>query len=377
MAEAEIVIYGAKSIALGVGMAVRELYPECTLRCFLVSSLDRNSSVLMGLPVREIQEFAAHTEKNHLERFHVLIATPEDMHPDIVSTLRQHGFSNYTCMDSRKEAVLMERYFAKIGRFASVHSLQPADQGIRLQVFLAKSSKDRQLKNTYQKNTYQMPHWAQLIQVGAEKTSGYSREAAVYTDHLGTHISEKNGNYCELTALYWIWKNLLGRQHNELLDQSTSPAYFGLFHYRRILDLSDLDLKRMRAGNVDVVLQFPTLHEPDISEHHARYIKEGDWQAVQQALAQLQPDYAAAFSRIMSQPYFYNYNLIVAKRQVLADYCAWLFPILERTEQLSTPKGWERQDRYIGYLGENLMTLYFLYHRKDLRIYHTGRLMLT
>ena len=98
---------------------------------------------------------------------------------------------------------------------------------------------------------------------------------------------------------------------------------------------------------------------------------------MQQALAQLQPDYAAAFSRIMSQPYFYNYNLIVAKRQVLADYCAWLFPILEQTEQLSTPKGWERQDRYIGYLGENLMTLYFLYHRKDLRIYHTGRLMLT
>lgn len=33
-----------------------------------------------------------------------------------------------------------------------------------------------------------------------------------------------------------------------------------------------------------------------------------------------------------------------------------LFPILERTEQLSIPRGWERCDRYIGYLGENLMT---------------------
>ena len=80
---------------------------------------------------------------------------------------------------------------------------------------------------------------------------------------------------------------------------------------------------------------------------------------------------------IFAQDYLYNYNIILAKRQVLADYCAWLFPILERTEELSSPKGWERSDRYMGYLGENLLTLYFLFHRNDLNIYHSGRLMLT
>ena len=58
--------------------------------------------------------------------------------------------------------------------------------------------------------------------------------------------------------------------------------------------------------------------------------------------------------------------MLIAKKKVFQDYCNWLFPILARTEELSEPKGWERADRYIGYLGENLMTLYFMYYMEDL-----------
>ena len=47
------------------------------------------------------------------------------------------------------------------------------------------------------------------------------KESIGYTgDDTGDHISDKNPNFCELTGLYWAWKNL---------DAET----IGLAHYRR------------------------------------------------------------------------------------------------------------------------------------------------
>ncbi|MBQ7200887.1 MAG: DUF4422 domain-containing protein, partial [Eubacterium sp.] len=91
---------------------------------------------------------------------------------------------------------------------------------------------------------------------------------------------------------------------------------------------------------------------------------------------ELQPEYADAFTAVLSQQYFYNYNVIIAKRDVLRDYCEWLFPILNRVEELSDPKGWERADRYIGYMAESLETLYFMKNKDRLKIAHTGVKML-
>ena len=91
----------------------------------------------------------------------------------------------------------------------------------------------------------------------------------------------------------------------------------------------------------------------------------------------IHPAYAKRFDEIFSQPYFYNYNILLAKKRVFADYCAWLFPVLDRAEELSEPAGACRSDRYTGYMSESLTTLYFLYHETDLNIAHTGRLLLT
>ena len=142
--------------------------------------------------------------------------------------------------------------------------------------------------------------------------------------------------------------------------------------------MTEDDVLRLVDNGVDVVLPYPMPYEPDIEEHHKRYLKEADWKAVRRAVQELQPEYAKAFEGILKQKYFYNYNIILARKEVLKEYCDWLFPILERVEELSIPKGAERSDRYIGYIAETLETLYFMYHAADkpeenrLNIMHSG-----
>lgn len=346
----QLMIYGAKALALGACRAVQSLYPECLVKGFAVKSLNNNPDTLAGLPVQELLDVKE-------KEIPILIAAPEDVHGEIVRDLRANGFFHYICMDSKLEAKLMERYFKNMGLFSSIHSMPMGETVKKLNVYMAKSEKDRPLKNTYN-----MPKWIHPLWVGSALNQEIKQGDR---DDIGENISEKNGNYCELTALYWIWKNRV-----------QDADYLGLCHYRRVLNITEEDCMRLGENDIDVVLPWPTLHEPDILEHHSRYVKESDWNAMCQALMELYPEYAKRFPEILAQPYFYNYNILIAKRDVFVDYSKWLFPILERTEELSIPKGSERSDRYIGYLGENLLTLYFMYHKKDLKIVHAGRNML-
>lgn len=49
-------------------------------------------------------------------------------------------------------------------------------------------------------------------------------------DDTGDNISKENRKYCELTALYWAWKNY---------DKLGNPDYIGFMHYRRHFILNE------------------------------------------------------------------------------------------------------------------------------------------
>lgn len=348
----KLMIFGAQATAVAAGAALRELGYE--IAEYVVTSLDGNPTEIDNVPVRELEACAEALSEEKRAAVMVLIAVPENVQDAIVASLDAAGFVHHQRLDSDRWAQLMRFHYARQGRFMPLGMYPVGDERARLAVYMTTFYRDRKLQQEYLP-----PAWCYPLQVG---TAVSPKEIHLLTDDRGKNISAKNGNYSELTGLYWMWQNAMPK----------SPAqYMGLVHYRRVLVLSEDDLRRLTLNDIDVVLPYPMMYWPDVSEHHKRYLKPVDWQALEQALQELSPEYAQALPQVMQQPYFYNYNIVLAKKQVLADYCAWLFLILERTEDLSVPRGSERHDRYIGYMGETLCTLYFLCNKQRYRIAHT------
>lgn len=363
-----IAIFGAQSIALGLYQAFHKLYPKKNMCCFLVSNRKNNPLQLAGIPVQELSIFASNLSQEDKDNLEILIATPENVMKDIEVLLENYGFKKHIRQTSLRWAKLMGYYYMSSTQYITLSALPVGYHKSDICMFMAKFFKDKPLAENYY-----LPQWIIPIQVGA---IFYRERVAEFLDCTGDNISAKNGNYSELTALYWIWKNYLSEENTgdkyntELIGRKNK--YYGLCHYRRILELSEDDILRLEDNDIDVVLPFPMPYEPDIEEHHKRYLSDVDWNALLVALKELQPEYAAIFPEILKQQYFYNYNIILARKNVLIEYCQWLFPILERIEQLSEPRGWERQDRYIGYMGEALETLYFMINKDKLNIVHAG-----
>ena len=369
----DLVIFGAQGTALGAYEAIHNLYPIRNIRCFLVTERGDNAEYLSGVPVLELETFANALSTEEKEDLEILIATPENMMPEIETSLESHGFFCHVRLTSSRWSELMHCYCAGEKDFMPLRALPVGYHRANMHVFMAKFHKDKQLSARYG-----LPEWITPIQVGAVLSP---RRVANILDCDGENISAKNGNYSELTALYWIWRNRLGGGSTDSLGSDPSGSvrneYYGLSHYRRILEFTEDDVLRLVDNGVDVVLPYPMPYEPDIEEHHKRYLKEEDWKAVRRAVQELQPGYAKAFEGILKQKYFYNYNIILARKEVLKEYCDWLFPILERVEELSIPRGAERSDRYIGYVGETFTTLYFLSQKMRLDIKHVGVRFLT
>lgn len=347
------IIYGAQGVALGAYNAIKTIFPDKEIPCFLVTKMGNNTPILGNIPVVELSEYVSGLSQGEKDDIEVLIGTPEIVMGDIEKSLDEVGLYNHVRLDSLRWGKLQEMAFVKSGQYMPLTAYPVGYKKPEAAIYKMVHEKDKQLEASYEDACY-----IKRLQVGAASSS---KRIASLRDCDGENISEKNCNYSELTGLYWLWKNQIEYKEDK---------YYGLAHYRRILELSEDDLSRLRSNDIDVVLPYPMPYEPNIEAHHERYLMDDEWKAVRQAVEELHPEYANDFNQILKQGYLYNYNIILSKGDVLDDYCNWLFPILFRIEELNDPNGEKKPNRYIGYVGETLETLYFMSNKNKLRIAH-------
>ena len=88
---------------------------------------------------------------------------------------------------------------------------------ISVSVYVVKSPFDKPLQQEYPLASYEKQIYAGAV--FAENSLPLLPKNAL-RDNEGENISEKNKQFCELTALYWIWKH-------------AREDILGLVHYRR------------------------------------------------------------------------------------------------------------------------------------------------
>lgn len=205
-------------------------------------------------------------------------------------------------------------------------------------------------------------------------------------DNTGENISAKNKSYCELTTLYWAWKNVE-------LD------YYGFCHYRRLLSLSPDPL----PGNRDWgVFQYDDLNEDALSElcwdeeslnscvdgydfliaqhidtgdlgakdvwthwQNAQELRNGDYQLFLKIIHEIYPDFGGIADDFSRNRTFYPCNMFIAKRELLDEYCSMLFPLLDEFEKRTDMSTYSVEGKRItGHLAERFTGMYFEYLKK-------------
>ena len=196
------------------------------------------------------------------------------------------------------------------------------------------------------------------VQVGAEgkKDLGYQK------DNIGNNISKKNPFFCELTGLYWAWKNL-------------KADYIGLAHYRRHFSLSNWFTRMFRKNKVSILSKkelkellkkndviLPTKRRYYIETlynhyKHTMHIETLD--ETRKIIEKKYPRYLKEFDRLHKRTSMHAFNMMIMKKDILDDYCEWLFDILfELEKRIDVSKYDDFHKRFYGRISERLLDVY-------------------
>lgn len=351
-----IYIAGASSRARTAKEYLEYLYPDIKVGAYLVSpEMTDNDDTVDGLPVVKI-EAGSGIDKS----CRVYLGTRGINHRKLTDELAGIGFSpeNIIPVSVELDAKLRNEYvrrkyedsgrtFAKFEDLPRVRDVQKNTSCAKKSVciYQASSAFDGKLSDPYKPLSEE-----KIIQVGTALTDKRIKGAAAFDD-TGDNISSRNRQFCELTGLYWIWKN-------------AAEDIVGLVHYRRHFLLPESWADDFSLNEVDAILPVPLYVAPSVEENYRQRHVASDWDNMMDYLRENHPEDHAGAERFFKEGLYSPCNMVIARKPVFDEMCAWLFPILFHVAE----KGGEHEDgyqnRYPGFISERLIT-YFFESRRD------------
>ena len=215
------------------------------------------------------------------------------------------------------------------------------------------------------------------IQVGKKLSS---HKLDMIGDDTGDNISARNPYFCELTATYWIWKNV-------------KADNVGLFHYRRYLNLKN-DITKVFANidnlenfgldehnieselkNFDIILPSRPQnrkHSLNLYDYYAQEHEAADLDKVLDIINHKYPEmYQSATQTLKHNSTGYFCNMLITSKRFFDAYANWLFDILFELEHQIQKDVLQRtpyQQRVYGFLAERLTTVYIDYMQQTQNI---------
>ena len=210
-----------------------------------------------------------------------------------------------------------------------------------------------------------------------------------FLDNTLDNISSANDNFCELTACYWLWKNL------------NNVDYIGLCHYRRYFNLfpskfsirpstqkritkkelhrnmiSTTCINKQRAiikkdlKSYDMILPKARKMKYTIAQNYIFHHRSSDWNKTLEIVVKKYPEYENSIEKYLNNNNkFHQCNMMITKKEIWDNYHSWLFDILfELRDNVIIPED-NFQKRIFGFLSERLLNLYILHHNFKIKEY--------
>ncbi len=212
-------------------------------------------------------------------------------------------------------------------------------------------------------------------------------------DNEGENISKDNPRYCELTAHYWAWKNQ---------DKLENPDYVGLMHNRRhfVFD-ENIPIPSTKATWMP---DSPFYIYPPITSDYLKHVSEDkikpyfpqyDCMVIKgyqepkisfskritrsfglenpeifdifaNVLREKYPSYSSELNEFWQGDKQYLCNMFVMKKELFDEYSSFLFGVLgEVDKRVDSARFTGSKLRFLGYLGEYLLTIFIMKLKKN------------